>query len=69
MNQNELERIFSADVVLGEKAVELGLIDKIGIVDEVMEEKHKDLKILDFSRQSPIDELKEKWGGAAKMRM
>ena len=46
------EKVFNADVVMGEEAKTIGLIDEIGDVDTVIKEKFEDLKIENFSKQS-----------------
>ena len=50
-------QIFSADVVLGEKAKELGLVDEIGSVESVLKEKYDDLKVVDFSKEKPWEKF------------
>ena len=50
-------KIFSADVVLGEKAKELGLVDEIGSVEAVLNERHADVKVVDFSKEKPWDKF------------
>lgn len=50
-------QIFSADVVLGERAKELGLVDQIGTVDSVSKAKYDGLKVVDFSKLKPIEKL------------
>ena len=69
LDQNELQKIFSADVVLGEEAIDLGLVDKIGIIDEVMAEKHEGLEIRDFSKRNPFEALKANLGAQMKIQM
>ena len=69
LDQEKLDQIFSADVVLGEDAVELGLIDEIGMFDDVMAAKHKGLEIKDYSRRSPLDNIAESFGAGARMQM
>ena len=68
-DKNELDKIFSADLVLGETAIELGLIDEIGMFDEVMAEKHKDLEVKNFSKRSPFDSFAESFDLEARARM
>lgn len=45
-------QIFSADVVVGEEARRLGLIDEIGTVEEVMKQKFGECEIRNFSKKS-----------------
>ncbi len=55
--EDHLQQVFSADVVTGLKAKEIGLIDEIGMVDKVMETEFKDCKIVDFSKTSKLEQL------------
>ena len=53
LDQSKLDSIFSADVFLGSKAKELGLIDDFGDITTVVKQKHPDVKkIVNFSKQS-----------------
>ncbi len=44
--------MFSADVVTGLKAKELGLIDELGLFEETIKEKYPKCKIVDYSKKS-----------------
>ena len=62
LNQEKLEQIFSADVVLGPEAKELGLIDDFGEVRTKFKEIYgKEVEILNFSKSSPLELLKERF--------
>ena len=50
-------QIFSADVVYGERAKQLGLIDDIGTVDSVLKEKHQNAEVTDFSKEKPWEKF------------
>ena len=52
-------QIFSADVVLGQKAKDLGLIDELGDLETVINEKHEGCKIEHFSKFSKFDKIME----------
>ena len=41
----------------GKKAKEIGLIDEIGMMEEIVKGQWSDLKIVDFSKVSPIEQL------------
>lgn len=56
-------QIFSADVVVGEEARKLGLVDEIGSVDEVMRQKFGEFELKNFSKQSKFAEIIEKFKG------
>ena len=43
------DQIFSADVVTGERAVELGLVDEVGMFESTIEKLHPKLKVVNFS--------------------
>lgn len=53
--------MFSADVVTGEKAKEIGLIDELGLMDDVISELYPKTKIVDFSKKSPLEEISQKF--------
>ena len=69
LDKEKLEQIYSADVVLGEDAVQLGLIDEIGMFDDVMAAKHKGLEVKDYSRRSPLDDIAERFNAGAKAQV
>lgn len=50
----ELDRLFNADIVMGEEAKRLGLIDGIGDYKTVMKLKYPNLKFVDYSATSEI---------------
>ena len=57
LKAEELERIFSADVVYGEEGKELGLVDELGLFESVMQEMHPKVKVINFSQQSQWEKL------------
>jgi len=54
LKESELHRIFNADVMVGSEAKEVGLIDEVGIIEEVMDEKYPEIKVVDFAKKSPF---------------
>jgi ClpP class serine protease len=44
--------VFSSDVVTGQKAKDMGLIDEIGLFEEVIKDKYPKSRIVDFSKKS-----------------
>lgn len=56
-NDQHLEQVFSADVVTGLKAKDIGLVDEIGMVEEVMDKEFSGSKIVDFSKTSKLEQL------------
>ena len=60
LESQELEKIFSADVFLGEEAQKLGLIDGVGEMFTIVNKKHPDFNIIDFSQESEISKLKKR---------
>ena len=56
-----MDTIFSANLFLGSKAKDLGLIDEFGISSEVLAEKHPKVKIVNFSKQSQFEGLQQRF--------
>jgi signal peptide peptidase SppA len=54
------EELFSGDLFTGEKAMELGLVDKIGHCDQVMQSIFPKARIVDLSKESPMDRVRER---------
>ena len=54
------EELFNGDVFSGATAVQNGLIDKLGICDEIMNEIYPSYKIKDISKESKLEKLREK---------
>lgn len=50
-------QVFSADVVTGRRAKEIGLIDDIAMLEDVVEREFKGSKVVDFSKVSKIEQL------------
>lgn len=59
--ESEKDRIFSAEAMYASEGIKLGLIDELGLFEEVMADKFKDIKIENFSKSSPLAELAEKF--------
>ena len=56
--EDDHPQIFSADVVTGLRGKELGLVDEIGMNEEVMRQKYGDKVVIkDFSKQSKFERL------------
>jgi ClpP class serine protease len=56
--QEDHPQIFSADVVTGDRGKELGLIDEVGMCENVMREKYGEKVVIkDFSKQSKFERL------------
>jgi ClpP class serine protease len=65
-----LPQIFSADVVTGKKAKEIGLVDEIGMVEEVMKREFGDkVKINDFSKGSKWAALAQQYEASFQSRL
>ena len=47
--QEHMEQVFSADVVLGIRAKEIGLIDELGLFDVAIRTLHPAVKVVNFS--------------------
>lgn len=62
-------QIFSADVLLGQKAKDLGLIDELGVLDTVMKEKHGDCEIELFSKFSKFEKIIENVKNSSRAHM
>jgi len=52
------DKVFNADVFTGDEALNLGLVDEIGDLNNVMNIKYPNAKIVNFSKESPLDQLK-----------
>ena len=55
--EEDHDQIFSADVVMGQRAKELGLVDDVGDFDEMIKSQHPDCEVLNFSKQSKWDKI------------
>lgn len=56
--EENLSQIFSADVVTGARAKEIGLVDELGLPEEVMMAEHGEkVKIIDYSKTSRWEAL------------
>lgn len=63
IDKDQYEKIFSGLAWVGSEALELGLIDGIKSIDDVILEVDESLKIKDYSqKQSPFDQLTSKFG-------
>ena len=51
-NEEDHPRIFEANVFTGKDSRELGLIDDLGNMSEIMKAKHKGCDIIDFSKKN-----------------
>ena len=51
-NEEDHPRIFEANVFTGKDSKELGLIDDLGNMSEIMKAKHKGCDIIDFSKKN-----------------
>lgn len=51
-SDDDHEKLFNADVFLGEEAKSIGLIDNLGDITTVIKEKHEDCELLNFSKLS-----------------
>jgi ClpP class serine protease len=55
-------QIFTADVVTGQKALEFGLIDRLGLCDQVVRDKYGPKTVLvDFSKKSKMEEFSSRF--------
>lgn len=55
-------QIFTADVVTGQKALEFGLIDSLGLCDQVVRDKYGPKTVLvDFSKKSKMEEFSSRF--------
>ena len=57
LKESDLPRIFSADVVTGDEAKELGLVDELGNMESVMESDFPDVEIQNFSKTNKFEEF------------
>jgi signal peptide peptidase SppA len=54
------EKVFNADVFQASQALELGLVDRYGYVDEVLKQRFPQYKVIDLSKTSPRQVLKQR---------
>merc|ERR1711957_1517 len=64
LKDEDLPRIFNAEVVLGGEAKELGLIDELGNCNTIMERDYPEIKMKNFSETSKWDNLAAAFSGA-----
>jgi protease-4 len=63
INEADSDKVFSADVFCGEEVKKYGLIDEFGDLDQKMKELYPNAEIVNFSKETPIERLKERFGG------
>lgn len=64
IREEDHEKVFNADVFLGDQTKELGLVDEIGHLDSKMKEMYPEAEIVNFSKESPMEAFKRKFGSA-----
>ena len=64
IREEDYDKVFNADVFTGDEAIKFGLADEIGDLDTVMKEKYPGVEIINFSKESSFEALKNKFGKA-----
>lgn len=59
----DYDKVFNADIFLGDEALKYGLIDEFGDLDETMKNLYPDAEIVNFSKVSNWERLQERFKG------
>mmetsp|Transcript_9649 Transcript_9649/g.14374 ORF Transcript_9649/g.14374 Transcript_9649/m.14374 type:complete len:245 (+) Transcript_9649:6-740(+) len=62
--RGKTEELFSGDVFTAERALEMGLVDKLGECDQVMKEMFPEYKIVELSKESWLSQMRSKYIGS-----
>ncbi len=55
LSPDSTDQVFSADVVTGIKAKQIGLVDEVGMFEATIKALHPGIKVVNFSKQSQLE--------------